>query len=167
VANDLTYQWSTDTTTATAQDKTTVSTEGIPGNSGDEKFNWKIGQGFYNTSVMKVAGATSAVQAAVLAYAGGAAAGQWFIPSMNELNELCKYAWGQSTGDPTLECDPNSGTFKSTANAGTNLGGFVEGAYWSSSEFNAFDPWAVWVGGPRPTGEGKDYPYYVRPIRAF
>jgi len=164
-ANDLTYQWSTDTTTATAQDKTTVSTEGIPGNSGYEKLNWKIGQGFYNTSVMKVAGATSSIQAAVLAYAGGAAAGQWFIPSMNELNELCKYARGQSTGNLTIECNPGSGTLKSgTAN---DLGGFVEGTYWSSSEFNAFDAWAVWVGGPSPTGVGKDYPYYVRPVRAF
>ena len=135
VANDSTYQWSNNTTALTGQDITTASTEGIAPNT-NEKLNWKIGQGFYNTSVMKVSGATSAAQAAVLAYAGTSIAGQWFIPSTNELNELCKYARGQTTGDLKVACT-TGGTLKSTANAGTDLGGFKADYYWSSSEYSA------------------------------
>jgi hypothetical protein len=161
VENDATYQWSSNTTVATGQDTVTAGTEsGISG----EKFNWRIGQGFYNTSVMKVSGATSAAQAKVLAYAGGSTAGQWFIPSMNELNELCKYARGQTTGVLTVAC-ASSGTLKTgTVN---DLGGFVGGNYWSSSEFNAssasrqsFQPLA-WGQG------GKNFSVAIRPVRAF
>ena len=161
VQNDGTYQWSSNSIVATGQDTVTAGTE-----SGfvNEKFNWKIGQGFYNTSVMRVSGATSAAQAKVLAYAGDATAGQWFIPSMNELNELCKYARGQTTGVLTVAC-ASSGTLKTgTAN---DLGGFVGNNYWSSSEFNAssasrqsFQPLA-WGQG------GKNFSVAIRPVRAF
>ena len=161
VENDAAYQWSSNATLATGQDTVTAGTEsGISG----EKFNWKIGQGFYNTSVMKVSGATSAAQAKVLAYAGGSTAGQWFIPSMNELNELCKYARGQTTGVLTVACT-SGGTLKTgTAN---DLGGFVVNNYWSSSEFNvsgasrqSFSPLA-W-------GQGtKSFSVAIRPVRAF
>ena len=167
VADDPTLVWSTNTTTATGQDTVTVGTEmGNP----DEKFNWKIGQGFYNTSVMKVTGATSTAQAAVLAYAAtDASAGQWFIPSMNELNELCKYAKGQTTGVLTARCT-NSGTLKTTAFAGADLGGFITPwAFYMSSSEN------VWPGEALNVlfddgdvyGVAKDNPTLVRPIRAF
>ena len=161
VENDASYQWSSNATVTTGQDTVTAGTEsGIV----NEKFNWKIGQGFYNTSVMKVSGATSAAQAKVLAYAGDSTAGQWFIPSMNELNELCKYAKGQTTGVLTVACT-GSGTLKTgTAN---DLGGFVGGNYWSSSESNAasasrqsFNPIA-WGAGT------KTFAVAIRPIRAF
>ena len=169
VADDLPYQWSDNRIVTTAQDSTTPSTEGVAANSTHEKLNWKIGQGFYNTSVMKVSGATSAAQAVVLAYAGSdASAGQWFIPSMNELNELCKYARGQSTGDPTVACVTGSGTFKSTANnAGTDLGGFVEITYWSSSEAVAGAPWDQGFVSGGQSGHNKLNAEYIRPVRAF
>ena len=164
VADDLPYQWSTDTSTITVQNRVTAGTESGFGN---EKFNWKIGQGFYNTSVMKVAGAASAAQAAVLAYAGASTAGQWFIPSMNELNELCKYARGQTTGNLRVKCD-TSGTFKSTANAGTDLGGFKGSPYWSSSENNSEFVWVQLFSNGAQTFYGKpQFIVYVRPIRAF
>jgi hypothetical protein len=165
VADDLLYVWSTNTTLTTDQNITTASTQGT---NGSEKFNWKIGQGFYNTSVMKVSGATSAAQAAVLAYAGTSTAGQWFIPSMNELNELCKYARGQSTGDPKVACFQGSNsTFKSTAYAGTDLGGFISSGYWSSSENDAGFAWRQGFGTGNQVILGKDITGYVRPIRAF
>jgi len=168
VADDLiTYEWSTDTTTTTAQNTTTTSSEGIAANSADEKLNWQIGQGFYNTSVMKVGGATSTAQAAVLAYSGSSTAGQWFIPSMNELNELCKYARGQITGDPKVACVTGSGTFKSTANAGTDRGGFVVDSYWSSSEYSASIAWSQYFGFYYQGLGEKDVTYSVRPVRAF
>ena len=164
VANDPSLVWSTDFVTLTGQDTTTASTEGIAAMSLYEKFNWKIGQGFYNTSVMKVSGATSTAQAAVLAYAGSSTAGQWFIPSLNELNELCKYARGQTTGNPTVACD-NSGTLKTgTVN---DLGGFVASRYWSSSEYGAGIAWSQGFGGGSRSDSDTDSAYYVRPVRAF
>lgn len=167
VANDLTYQWSTNTTAVTGQEITTASTQGNNAMSPYEKLNWTIGQGFYNTSVMKVSGAASAAQAAVLAYAGGSVAGQWFIPSMNELNELCKYARGQTTGDLTVACT-TGGTLKSTSYAGSDLGGFVGDYYWSSSEGTALFAWVQYFGdGGLQDGSGKSNTRYVRPVRAF
>ena len=166
VADDLSYQWSTDTSSTTGQNASAAGTESGFSN---EKFNWKIGQGFYNTSVMKVSGATSAAQAKVLAYAGGSTAGQWFIPSMNELNELCKYARGQTTGVLTVKCVTGSGTFKSTVNAGTDLGGFVASRYWSSSEYSANSAWVQYFDDGTQYGTifGKSSTSYVRPVRAF
>ena len=114
---------------------------------------------------MKVSGATSLAQAAVLAYAGNSTAGQWFIPSTNELNELCKYARGQTTGGLTVPCD-TTGTLKTGIT--NDLGGFV-GYYWSSSELNSTTAWlqgfsdAVQNGGSKSIGTLV----YVRPIRAF
>ena len=164
VANDPTVQWSTNTTVTTGQNITTTSSEGIAANSANEKLNWKIGQGFYNTSVMKVSGATSAPQAAVLAYVGTSIAGQWFIPSMNELNELCKYARGQTTGDLTVACG-SSGTLKTgTAN---DLGGFVEATYWSSSESTEINAWNQGFYTPNQFASSKELTRYVRPVRAF
>ena len=162
VTEDSNYEWSTNEILATGQDSTTVTTEGF---STSERFNWKIGQGLYNTSVMKVSGATSAAQAAVLAYEGSSAAGQWFIPSMNELNELCKYARGQTTGNPKVACD-DSGTIKDgTLN---DLGGFRQGMeYWSSSERTNSRVWNQFFGDGVELNERKNSLFPVRPVRAF
>lgn len=165
VADDLTHAWSSNTSVLTGQDITTAGTESGFAN---EKFNWKIGQGFYNTSVMKVSGATSVAQAAVLSFAAtDSSAGQWFLPSMNELNELCKYARGQSTGNPTVACVTGTGTFKSTANAGSDLGGFVLSQYWSSSENDAFGARFQSFSSGVQNATGKVNAAYVRPVRAF
>jgi hypothetical protein len=176
VANDSTYGWSNLQFPWTGQDTVTVSTQGPSSNYvrpgyATERLNWQIGQGFNNTQLMKVAGATSAAQAAVLAYdgAGSSTTGQWFIPSANELNELCKYARGQETGELTVQCD-STGTIKSTANAGTDLGGFLEGYYWSSTEGNWADASIVYqtFGGGRQSSAVKvGWQLPIRPIRAF
>jgi len=161
VANDPPLVWSTNTSLTTGQDKLTVGTESAFTN---EKFNWKIGQGFYNTSVMKVAGATSAAQAAVVAYAGGSTAGQWFIPSMNELNELCKYARGQATGVLTVVCTTDGALKTGTAN---DLGGFIESSYWSSTEGDAGKARSQSFGSGSQNNFPKSANFYVRPVRAF
>ncbi|CAB4757083.1 unannotated protein [freshwater metagenome] len=160
---DTYYQWSSNDSVATGQDLQNGNNEGF---SSDQKANWQIGKGFYNTSVMKVAGATSAAQAKVLAYAGGSAPGQWFIPSMNELNELCKYASGQTTGDPKVACDSSGNLKTGTAN---DLGGFIAWTYYSSSESGATFAWLQsFPNGGHYTGNyGKTESYYVRPVRAF
>jgi hypothetical protein len=86
---------------------------------------------------------------------------------MNELNELCKYARGQTTGVLTVKCTKIGGTFKSTANAGTDLGGFVANTYWSSSEFNAHSAWRQYFFSGSQSNSTKDGTSYVRPVRAF
>jgi hypothetical protein len=87
---------------------------------------------------------------------------------MNELNELCKYARGQTTGVLTVKCN-NTGTLKTgTVN---DLGGFMNEGYMSSSESDAVENWYQWFG----TGYGgyqfynfKPSPsFYMRPVRAF
>jgi hypothetical protein len=161
VADDPLLVWSSNTSLTTGQDAVTAGTEG---NFANENFNWKIGQGFYNTSVMKVAGATSTAQAAVLAYAGGSTAGQWFIPSMNELNELCKYARGQTTGVLTVACT-SGGTLKT--GTADDLGGFVANFYWSSSEYLADFAWGQNFDNSYQYVSDKTNTIYVRPVRAF
>lgn len=66
---------------------------------------------------------------AALSYAGtDSSAGQWFIPSISELNELCKYARGQVADLGTAtECDGAQGTLDTT------LGFSPIAVYWSST----------------------------------
>jgi hypothetical protein len=168
VADDLTYDWGE---WVPPRQNLDASTQGF---NSSERINWQIGQGFYNTSRMP-----SAYTQKVLAYAGNSIAGQWFIPSMNELNELCKYAWGQATGDLKVACAPgNSANFKSTSNAGLDRGGFVTDAYWSSSESNFVfgnDQVATRAWWQSFTGHSTGYQgtqdklddFRFRPIRAF
>jgi hypothetical protein len=166
VEDDAFYVWSTEITVLTTQ----VLSAASPAESGftEEKENWKIGKGFYNTSVMKVTSATSAAQAKVLAYAGNSTAGQWFIPSMNELNELCKYARGQTTGVLTVPCNEGSGIFKSTETAGNDLGGFVDSDYWSSTEDSDSAAWGQGFNNGGQSNPGKtNSSLRVRPVRAF
>ena len=79
-----------------------------------EKNNWFIGQGFINTKLIaELAGQTTtnsvASRARAFAPTGySSTVGQWFIPSFNELNELCKYANGQTTGNTSVQCMGNT-----------------------------------------------------------
>lgn len=137
----------------------------------NELVNWRIGKGFYNTSLMAVSGATSSAKNAALSYAGNdASSGQWFVPSTNELNELCKYARGQTTGDPKVMCT-TSGTLKSTSIFGEVYGGFVADSqywYWSSSEDqNAAFAWIQPFTGSNFSNTQKNTGKFLRPIRAF
>jgi hypothetical protein len=162
-ADDESYAWSSDITALTGQVLTVLTGSSRESSFTSEQENWKIGRGFYNTSVMK---ATSAAKDAVLLYAGtDASLGQWFVPSMNELNELCKYARGQSTGVLTEAC---SGSYNLKSGIVNDLGGFEGSFYWSSSEldasnvmFQAFTNIALQVYA------SKTAQLNVRPIRAF
>jgi hypothetical protein len=101
-------------------------------------------------------------------YLGGNTA-DWFLPSADELNELCKYSFGQLKTTVDVMCD----------SVGTPKGGFAENAYWSSSQANQ-------KGIPTPVAYisnffsnkvfGENGTYFVeplvneraiRPIRAF
>jgi len=83
----------------------------------------------------------------------------WFLPSMDELNELCKYARSQATGDSSITCN-STGTLRTGFSA--TLG------YWSSTEVDATTArrQRIFSDGSQPTG-GKPNDYQVRPVRAF
>jgi hypothetical protein len=83
---------------------------------------------------------------------------------MNELNELCKYARGQTTGVLTVACT-SGGTLKT--GTADDLGGFVANYYWSSSELSAGSAWDQDFSGGGQTNYNKGNALYVRPVRAF
>ncbi len=82
----------------------------------------------------------------------------WHLPSKDELNELCKYARTQTTGDTAVDC---SGT-------GTLRVGFSTGFYWSSSEGAATQAWIkVFDTSDEGTNDKGLRVLFVRPVRAF
>ena len=84
-------------------------------------------------------------------------AADWFLPSRDELNEVCKYArsTGQAPGAST-ECLGYS-----------LLSGFWTGGYWSSSDFETDGGFtSFWTG--RQWNLPKEYDgNHVRPVRSF
>ena len=82
----------------------------------------------------------------------------WFLPSKDELNELCKYArnTGQASGGGTICAGGSSPTSR----------GFVSDYYWSSEE-NDCCAWVQYFGSGSVTGYLKYAEAYVRPVRAF
>jgi hypothetical protein len=85
-------------------------------------------------------------------------ASDWFLPSKDELNEVCKYArdTSQAVGASTV------------CSGGTLRSGFSTGMYWSSSENGTDKAWYqdFLTGGDQKTYVKSGY-YYVRPVRAF
>jgi hypothetical protein len=90
----------------------------------------------------------------------------WFLPSKDELNELCKYAKTQTTGVTGTVC----------AVSDPLLTGFAEGPYWSSSETVGYD-YDTWLEIPKSAWDqnfrygyqydrNKNYQMLNRPVRA-
>jgi hypothetical protein len=120
-----------------------------------------IGGGYKNTLAMIAQNDSANFAGTVAQNFRGGGLSDWYLPSKDELNQMCKWARGQAwTTDATL-CN-NTGTLKS---------GFVESYYWSSSEFTTTDRAYVQY---FPNGsEGNSVKSntnnnnYVRPVRAF
>jgi hypothetical protein len=103
-------------------------------------------------------GGSNAGSAATVAraYQGGGKT-DWFLPSLTELNELCKYARNQTTGNTATSCN-NTGSLRS---------GYNMWAYWSSSQNTAVDGLYRNWGNGGYAGRGKSEALGVRPVRAF
>ena len=102
-----------------------------------------IGTGKTNTATILAKCTTAGIAAdvAVKYSTNTAAAGQWFLPSKDELTEMY---FNRAT-----------------------IGGFVADSYWSSSERIAEYSWfQIFVDGAQ-YGLSKDSTAYVRPVRAF
>jgi hypothetical protein len=136
-----------------------------------------IGTGFQNTQQILANTITEGKSprysfVAALNYvgaSGSSTAGQWFLPSIQELNELCKYARGQvsSLGNTSVQCS------KSGTTLDTNLGfNEADNIYLSSSYGvvdNGFIAGYKIVYGADPA-IGSYYAVWggrVRPVRAF
>lgn len=138
-----------------------------------ETNNWFIGQGFRNTQfIAALSGNTSsnsvAVKARLFAPIGySSTVGQWFIPSFNELNELCKYANGQTTGVTSRQCMGNTPFNTAGTNTAEGFGGSTN--YFSSSITSGGAASLIYFGngqsnwGAGLTGDSRS----ARPVRAF
>ena len=117
-----------------------------------------IGAGAANTTAIKNGCPAVGIAARVASEPAGGYS-DWFLPSQDELNQLCKYARMQSTAvaDQTVLCD-NTGTLRS---------GFDHPHYWSSSQFNADNAWRQYFGASPDTAPKINDPLGVLPIRAF
>lgn len=99
-------------------------------------------------------------------YAAGAAvnyattkASDWWLPSKDELNELCKFARRQATGDTAVAC----------ASTGTLRDGFTSDYFWSSSEGSWADAAIQNFDNGFQTIDTKsnNFTFVVRAIRGF
>jgi len=139
----------------------------IPGANGAA-----IGTGAANTAAMADSvGCGSDAAAAVLAYPGNdSSAGQWFVPSKDELNAMCNYS-----RNPTSPAAPSGSCF-GTAPGTPQDGTFASGkfgfettiGYWSSSQVD--DNYSLiqdFRDGDASGVSLKTFAWHVRPIRAF
>jgi hypothetical protein len=125
----------------------------------------EIGTGFKNTLAMigqNSAGASGAGNVAQ-AFRGPNALSDWFLPSKDELNQMCKWARGQAWTSNATVCD-NTGAI----NTGSGAAGFYSDYYWPSTEEGASNVWfQSFYDGFQYYGATKNFSFYVRPVRAF
>lgn len=116
-----------------------------------------VGGGFANSDELALSpcGPNSAAASAYNFTLGGV--NGWYLPSKDELNELCKFANNQTTGDTSKACA-----------AGDSLrSDFAPTFYWSSTQDgNDFAWYQNFVTGQQ-VRYGKPATAVVRPIRAF
>jgi hypothetical protein len=132
-----------------------------------------IGTGYANS--LAIAGQTgnnANTSAAVLAreYDNGGK-DDWYLPSRDELNQMCKWQRGIIGITLTTLTSVCAG---GAVNTGTGAVGFAGGYYWSSSDFGSSEFQLAWLqdfgveaGDSTPTEGMKTSSYYVRPVRAF
>jgi hypothetical protein len=154
---DPTLSWATN---ANSNQTTTVPAPGA--------IQTAIGTGYQNSNaIVAQTGNVAASSAAVAARAyGGNGLTDWYLPSKDELNQMCKWQRGVAwTSDATV-C--TGGSLNSATN-GASSAGFVEGIYWSSSEYNVQFAWTqTFAGaGTQAFDAAKSIANYVRPVRAF
>jgi hypothetical protein len=126
-----------------------------------------IGGGYSNTRAIILQGNTNpATSAAALSdsYAPtvrGVVVSDWYLPSRDELEQMCRWVNGLSDATPC--------TAGGTINTGPGARGFLDVKdYWSSSQAGtANKAYEQNLTSGASLDGGKDWSQYVRPIRAF
>jgi hypothetical protein len=149
--------------TPTKYDTATVNNVGSPETATATGIGW----GYRNTRAIILQGNsdTATTAAAIADYYSVTIAGSviddWYLPSKEELNQMCKWASGNAwISDATL-CTGG------TVNTGPGAAGFTDMYYWSSTEAGASSAWAQYLSTGTQNANGKQNPDYLRPIRAF
>ena len=121
-----------------------------------------IGWGYRNTLAMVLQDATANMAGTVSrAYRGPNNLSDWYLPSYDELNQMCKWARGVAwTSDATV-CAGG------TINTGSGAAGFSNSNYWSSSDSRNLYAFYQYFGSGARGETDKNLLMYVRPIRAF
>ena len=116
-----------------------------------------IGDGKKNSDEISYSpcGPTTAARVAYTYTLNGATG--WYLPSKSELNELCKFARKQTTGDIAVAC----------TNTGELRQGFAPTFYWSSTESDNNFSWYQSFTTGQQLNYGKPTVAAVRAIRAF
>jgi uncharacterized repeat protein (TIGR02543 family) len=140
-----------------------TGTSGQTSNLGSTARGTAVGTGYRNTQVIVTQDSTAS-KAGTLSreYRGPNNLDDWYLPATDELNELCKYARQQTTGDTSVACT-SSGSYR----AGTGLSRSFPNNYWGSTERNAVQAEVVRFDDGLVTTYMKSASHYVRPIRAF
>ena len=116
-----------------------------------------IGKGHQNTSyVVGHTGTAGKAATASRAYQGGSKT-DWFLPSTDELNQLCRYVWNLEVSNTATTCTGMTGTIRT---------GFTSGHYWSSSQDGGYTAWDQDFSTGTKASFGKGSVYSVRPVRA-
>lgn len=130
-------------------------TNGITSPTLKDMVGAEIGKGKANTDLMTTY-CTWGAAVISRAYRGGSKS-DWYLPSAGELNEICKFAHFQITGDPKVVCTESR----------VRRSGYSDFYYWSSFEteplFAKSQNFTVGEQG----GSAKKSLLRVRPIRAF
>ena len=161
ISGGLTYEMAPKTWSGSSSDDTPTlawcsdTTTSIAGAVGTA-----VGTGSANTTAMLALPCTSGAAFSADAYDGGGFT-DWFLPSQDELNEMCNYSRNPTT-PPTGVC---TGSQDGTFSTGTY--GFASGEYWSSSQDAANDAWFQSLDNGNQTNANKLLTLRVRPVRAF
>jgi hypothetical protein len=83
----------------------------------------------------------------------------WFLPSMDELNEMCWVLHSRRWNGSEAEDNPAYGT--------NRVGGFADDYYWSSSELSSLYAWVQAFYNGFQGYNDKSVTYRVRAVRAF
>jgi len=123
-----------------------------------------IGLGYINSLNIVAQGNNSTTAAGdARSYTGGGQT-DWYLPTLAELTQICKYISGQQGTPDSTKClgIPN----------GTSVLGIASGSYWSSSEKDSSNAWYqnmmdTYSQTYYTINNSKANIYSVRPIRAF
>jgi hypothetical protein len=118
-----------------------------------------VGTGMANTTTADGTCTLGAIQTAADYTNNGKT--DWYLPSKDELNQMCKWQRGVAwTSDATVCTGDN-------LNSGRGASGFSAGHYWSSSEFDATTALIQHFKFSVQGNDPKTTTFYVRPVRAF